>query len=187
MRGTRAVQTIGPVLGILVFQSEGLADHLATTEASMPAEAMRWYRSKVDWWIALLLCVPPAASIAVCVALVLAGKTSELPWGLVSVLFVLGLYFGLVFPLRYGLDDTHLLVRFGVCRRRIPLAAISEVRPTHNPLRSAPALSLDRLHVQYGQGFFKAMMISPTDRNGFLDDLAQRAGLKREGDRLVRV
>jgi hypothetical protein len=126
------------------------------------------------------------ASIAVCVGLVLGGNSSELPWGVAMVLIVFGIYFGLVFPMRYGLDDTDLLVRFGVCRQRVPLADITEVRPTHNPL-SSPALSLDRLHVQYGPGFFKAVMISPADREGFLDDLARSAGLKREGDRLVRV
>ena len=151
----------------------------------MLAETMRWYRSKVDWWIALILCMPPVVSIAVCVALVHDGKTSELPWGLGRVVLVFGVYFGLIFPMRYGLDDTHLLVRFGICSQRIPLVDISEVHPTHNPL-SSPALSLDRLHVQFGQGFFKAVMISPADRNRFLDDLAQKAGLQREGDRLVR-
>lgn len=66
------------------------------------------------------------------------------------------------------------------------MGEISEVRPTHNPL-SSPALSLDRLHVQYGPGFLKAVMISPADREGFLEDLAQQAGLKRAGDRLARV
>ena len=60
------------------------------------------------------------------------------------------------------------------------------VHPTRNPAGS-PALSLDRLRVQYGQGFFKGVMISPVDRNRFLDELAQKAGLKREGDRLVRA
>jgi hypothetical protein len=69
-------------------------------------------------------------------------------------------------------------VRFGICRQRIPLADISEVHPTHN-LLSAPALSLDRLHVQHGHGLFKAVMISPADRNLFLDDLAQKAGLEK--------
>jgi len=152
----------------------------------MSAESMRWYRSKIDWWVALLLGFPPVASILVCIALALSGKTSELLWGLAPALLVFGIYFGLVFPMQYGLDDTHLLVRFGVCRQRIPLVEIAEVHPTHNPL-SSPALSLDRLHVQFGPGFFKAVMISPAERDRFLDDLAQQAGLKREGDRLVRV
>jgi hypothetical protein len=87
--------------------------------------------------------------------------------------------------MRYGLDDTHLLVRFGICRKRIPLVDILEVNPTHNPL-SSPALSLDRLRVQFGPGAFQAVMISPAERNRFLDELAQKAGLKREGDRLSR-
>ena len=152
----------------------------------MHAETVRWYPSKIDGWVVPLLFLPPVASIVVCVALVFGLGASGLAWGLASVLLVLGIYIGLVFPMRYGLDDTHLHVRFGLCRPRIPLADISEVYPTRNPL-SSPALSLDRLHVQYGQGFFKAVMISPADRNGFLDDLAQKAGLKREGDRLVRV
>lgn len=155
----------------------------------MIAGTIEWYPSKIDWWLALLLCVPPVASIAVCVAMVplaLAGMTSGLLVGIASVLLVFGIYFGLVFPMRYGLDDTHLLIRFGICRQRIPLADISEVYPTHNPL-SSPALSLDRLHVRFGQGFFKATMISPADRDRFLNELAQKAGLKREGDRLFRV
>src|SRR5262245_1639082 len=139
----------------------------------MPAGTMQWYPSKIDWWVALLLCMPPVASVGVCVVLALGGKTSELPWGLAVVVLLLGIYVGLVFPVRYGLDDTHLLVRFGLCRQRIPLTDISEVRPTHNPL-SSPALSLDRLRVRFGQGFFKAVRISPADKSRFLDDLAHR-------------
>ncbi len=152
----------------------------------MPANTMEWYRSKIDWWIALLLCLPPVVSSAVCADMVLNGKISELPWALGSMLLVAAIYLGLVFPMKYGVDDTHLLVRFGICRQRIPLADVLEVRPTHNPL-SSPALSLDRLHVQFGPGSFKAVMISPADRDGFLDDLAQKTGLKRQADRLVRV
>ena len=151
----------------------------------MAADSTRWYRSKVDWWLAPILYLPPVAVIAVCIALPLSGETSELPWGIASVVFVFCLYFGLVFPMRYGLDDSNLIVRFGICRQRIALADISEVYPTHNPL-SSPALSLDRLHVQFGEGVFKAVMISPVERNQFLDDLTQKAGLQREADRLVR-
>ena len=75
---------------------------------------------------------------------------------------------------------------FGICRRRIPFADLSEVRPKSNPL-SAPALSLDRLRVRFGRGAFRALMISPAARDLFLDELARKAGLKREGDRLFRV
>jgi hypothetical protein len=134
----------------------------------MVADTVRWYRSKVDWWMVPLLCLPPVALVVACIALALAGKTSELPLCVAILLLLAGIYFGLVCPMRYGLDDTHLVVRFGLCRQRIPLADISEVHRTR-------------------KGFCKAVMISPADRNGFLDDLARTAGLKREGDRLVRA
>jgi hypothetical protein len=151
----------------------------------MPADLLRWYRSKVDWWLAVVLCLPPAAAATVCVAAALSGTTAALLAGLAILLLEVGLYFGVFFPLRYGLGGPDLLVRFGLCRLRVPLGDISEVRPTRNPL-SSPALSLDRLLVMYGR-FGDAVMISPADRDRFLDDLASTAGLRREGDRLTRV
>jgi hypothetical protein len=157
-----------------------------TMERSMSNETMHWYRSKVDWWLGLILCIPPIASAAICISFIRLPNLTELPWAAGGVLFVLGIYFGLVFPMKYGLDETYLLVRFGVCRKRIPLADVTEVYPTHNPL-SSPALSLDRLHIQFGKGLMKAVMISPADRDGFLDDLAGKTGLTRQGGRLVRL
>ena len=151
----------------------------------MSAERMRWYPSKIDRWVVPVLCVSPLAAVAACVASALAGATPGLAVGVAVAALVAGVYLGLVFPMSYGLGETHLVVRFGVCRRRIPLAEISGVRPTRNPL-SAPALSLDRLRVQYGQGFLRAVMISPADRELFLGDLARKAGLRREGERLFR-
>jgi len=147
---------------------------------------MKWYPSKIDWWLVPLLCLPPVGAIAGFVGLALQGEVFALLSGFGIVLFVLCIYFGLVFPMRYGMDDTHLIVRFGICRQRIPLTDVIEVYPTSNPL-SSPALSLDRLCVQFGQGFFKAVMISPVDRDHFLAEFAQKAGMKREGNRLVRA
>jgi hypothetical protein len=152
----------------------------------MSTDTIYWYPSKVDWWMALLLCVPPVASVAVCVAMAAGGRAAEWPAGLAAVLTVLGIYVGFVFPMCYGMDDTYLIVRFGVCRQRIPLANITDVRPTRNLLTSSLALSLDRHRVQYGPSFFQAVMISPADRERFLDELAQKAGLTRDRERLVR-
>ena len=152
----------------------------------MNVDSIHWYKSKIDWWIALVLCVPPTVSLIVVVSLFLDGKQSEIPAAIGAMLLVCGIYVGLIFPMRYGLDNHQLVVRFGICRQRIPLDNILEVRPTRNPL-SSPALSLDRLHVQFGKGFFKAVMISPADREQFLADLKKNAGLQRAGERLVRL
>ncbi|MBI5756897.1 MAG: PH domain-containing protein [Planctomycetales bacterium] len=152
----------------------------------MSNEPVQWYSSKVDWWLAALLCVPPVASVAVTVGFATHGNAGELPWGIGSIALVATIYFGLVFPMRYGIDDTHLVVRSGMIWQHIRLANIIEVHPTHNPL-SSPALSLDRLYVKYGESWTKAVMISPANRDRFLDELASKTGLKREGDRLVSL
>lgn len=151
----------------------------------MAAEHVQWYSTKVDRWLVPVLAVPPVAVIAVCVAFVAAGSHVGLMAGVAMAVLVAGVYAGLVFPMRYGVGDGELVVRFGVCRQRISLPEITAVTPTSSPL-GAPALSLDRLRVQYGPGAFKGVTISPADRGEFLDVLARRAGLKREGEGLVR-
>ncbi len=146
---------------------------------------IRWYRSKIDWWLAPLLALPPIAASAVAVSSAMTGDPSEMAGGLGAVLFVAGIYVGCVFPMRYGISSDRLIIRFGLCRQHVLFSDILEIHPTRNPL-SSPALSLDRLHVRFGKGIFSAVMISPGQRERFLEDLAQSAGLHREGQRLVR-
>jgi hypothetical protein len=157
-----------------------------TDERQEKDESVNWYPSKVDGWLIPLLALPPISATIVCVSLAASGKPGAAIIGAVILGFVAALYLGLIFPLRYGVGHEELTIRSGICRKRIPLANITEVRPTRNPL-SSPALSLDRLHVQFGQGLFGAVMISPDDREGFLADLAAKAGLSREGERLFRA
>ena len=50
---------------------------------------------------------------------------------------------------------------------------IKTVTPTSNPL-SSPALSLDRLQINYGR--WGSIMISPKDKEAFIQDLEKRCG-----------
>ena len=147
------------------------------------AEVSRWYPSKVDWWLGILLAIAPAMCVVSVAVTVAAGEGMGAALG--GAGFLALIYLGLVFPMRYGISDTAIVVRHGVVRQKIPLKDIAWVRPTRSPL-SSPALSLDRLHIRFGEGFFKAAMISPADKQEFLSELAARAGLERDGDRLVR-
>jgi hypothetical protein len=151
----------------------------------LEAKSIRRYKSKVDWWLVPLLAVPLVVASVVATSSAMTGDPIQMAWGFGSLLFVTAIYVGLVFPMRYGIGGDRLIIRFCVRRQNVLLQNILEVRPTRNPL-SSPALSLDRLHIQFGTGIFKAVMISPTQRERFLSDLAQSAGLHREGDRLVR-
>jgi membrane protein YdbS with pleckstrin-like domain len=144
-------------------------------------DAITWFPSKVDWWIGLLLLVGPTVALGSFVALLL---TNEDWWiGLLMVVFVAGVYAGLVIPIRYGIDEQGLTVRNGIVSQRIPLERIQSVRPSRNPL-SSPALSLARLQVRYGTRFWQFVLISPADRSRFLALLAESAGLQRDGDTL---
>jgi membrane protein YdbS with pleckstrin-like domain len=144
-----------------------------------------WYPSKVDWWLGLILIVLPFVSLGVLATSLASGDSSEMVAAVGMCLFTAVLYGLLIIPIRYGITQDELIVRFGVVRQRIQLKAIQEVYPTRNPL-SSPALSLDRLAIRTGTGLFSMAMISPADKEGFLTTLATRAGLQRQGDKFVR-
>ena len=156
-----------------------------SNEARVAGQEIQWRRSKVDWWLALALTAPPIGAVAVFAAALTSGEPLAWLWGVGSPAFVALLYLGLLLPVRYGMDDVHLHVQSGQLRQRIPLTEIVEVSPTRNPL-SSPALSLDRLQVKFGARMFRSVMISPVDRDGFLEELARRAGMTRTRGRLFR-
>jgi len=151
----------------------------------VPEVSVVWFASKVDWWLRIILFLPPMASLAVLGASLASGDRGEIVVAAIICAAVAALYGLLVIPIRYGLGSDELTVRFGVFRQRIPLAAIQEVAPSRN-LLSSPALSLDRLAIRTGPGLLATTMISPLDREVFLTMLAARAGLKLDGGRLVR-
>jgi hypothetical protein len=151
----------------------------------MSTRVSRWYRTGVDGWVAALLLLGPAVCVASAVAQHLDGDTrgSLIAGG--ATLALLAVYFGLILPMRYGIDDQHVIVRHGLMRERIPLTEIARVEPTRTRV-AAPALSLDRLEIVYGDDVFHAAVISPADREAFLAELADKAALRRDRDRLVR-
>ena len=81
-----------------------------------------------------------------------------------------------------------LLVRCGrLVRYTIPLAEIREVRPSAELLSSPASCSYDRIKVVYAGSVYRSLLISPRDRDRFLDELARRANhLERDGDSLVQ-
>jgi hypothetical protein len=140
------------------------------------------FHSKVDTWLAVVLALALLTTIATPIALYAAGDPQA--WtGLAAVGFVLLLVGGLVFPLYYELEDDTLLIRSGLVRSRVRYAEIKRVVPSRSIL-SAPALSLDRLHVDAGNPL--GPLISPADKDGFLTALAAKTPqLVRTGDSLL--
>ena len=129
------------------------------------------FRSKVDAWLGgVLIATPILAVVSVFTNAVLQDGAVLVFVSLLAVLPV-GLPLWLLCSTRYTLTATELAVRCGPFSWRVPLKDIRAVHPTRNPL-SSPALSLDRLRIDYGAG--RSIMISPTDRERFLRELEAR-------------
>lgn len=146
-----------------------------------PAPTHR-FKSKIDWWLAILLLIPPIAAVTTPLTLFMSGEPGA-AFSLMTLFFVVAIYGGLVFPMYYEIGQEHLIIRFGLVRSRVPFELIQAVTPTRNPL-SSPALSLDRLHVNAGNAL--GPNISPADKTGFLRALSIKTPqLELRGDRLV--
>lgn len=160
----------------------------AESRYARPVDAkakIQWFPSKIDGWLAIILVIAPLVSLIGYLhpdVWTSAGALAIASGGPAMFVAIYGL---VVFPTTYGIGERELIVRFGVIRRRFELAKIELVEPTHSPL-SSPALSLDRLRISSGRQIRDNVTISPRDREGFLQLLAERSGLVREGDRLVR-
>jgi hypothetical protein len=148
-------------------------------------QSTRRFPSKVDWWLGVILAALPFVGLVVAGSAIGEGNSTEMWVGVGMTGVVALMYFGLIFPMYYEITDTQLVIRSGLIRQRVELADIKEVRPTRNPL-SAPALSLDRLRIDYKEGRFGYALISPANRAEFLNALAEAAGLARDGDGLKR-
>ena len=128
------------------------------------------FRSKVDWWFHAAIIVAAAACLFALVTVAMEGTTGEAL--ALAPLFLFGLAFPvwLIRSTYYRFDDTQLYIRSGPFRWRVPYNDIRSIRPTRNPL-SSPALSLDRLRLEYRK---RAILISPADKAGFLAELKKR-------------
>lgn len=141
------------------------------------------YKSKVDWWMAIILIFLPVWSIGMTIFLYSSNNETEGQFALVITAAIFILYFVFVFPIKYKLGEEQLIIRFGLIHSSIPYKSIKSVKPSRNPL-SAPALSLDRLAIDFGK--FLPALISPVNKQDFLKELAKHTPkLKLVDDRLV--
>jgi hypothetical protein len=136
------------------------------------------YKSKVDWWMWPALGIP-ILGIAAVLYQGLTRHTDTLWVASIAGAAMLFVYGGLVFPMRYTIEDTGLRVRAGLFLHLfVPWDRYRSAELTRNPL-SSPALSLQRIRITYVKPNGKEawVMISPTDREQFLRDVdaARRA------------
>jgi hypothetical protein len=130
----------------------------------------RTYRSKVDGKIALVTAL--AVVVLVVVGATIPDRSHDVAVALhVVSLFCLALCIWTLLGTYYVIDATTLVVRSGPFHWTVPLRDIRSVQPSRD-IRSGPALSFDRLRVEYGTG--RILMVSPREKEAFLADLARR-------------
>ena len=154
-------------------------DPLAAGACGIPR--LRIYTSKIDGLYYFLMLVVPLTFVAILV-LLNGAAFPGMPAAAATAVRIL-FFAVLAFPLWtlvgtwYALDSNALYVRSGPFRWTISLREIHSVTAARDYMRSSPALSLDRLRIEYGSG--RSIMISPRDKEAFMRDLEHQLALTR--------
>ena len=119
------------------------------------------FKSKIDLWLAVVFL--GSIAVMIYVAIITPGLVIVLALGASSLLML-----WVLLSTKYSVDDRELRVTSGPFRWVILVSDIQSVRPSNN-LLSSPALSLDRLRIEYSGK--KALLVSPKDKVGFIESL----------------
>ena len=126
------------------------------------------YKSAVDWWYYLFL----AFTAIVLAVLLIPLLQAQSIIGIIILLVFAGLNIGLpiwlLFSTQYVVTEADLKVISGPFKWDIPLSDIHSISPSKSAL-SAPALSLKRLKIEYGEG--KSVLVSPKSHERFIEAL----------------
>ena len=120
------------------------------------------FKSKVDFGLAAVIW----GSVAICFFPVFIedGLIIGLAVGIPMAIFIFLLWVNT----KYYIRNEHIVIKGIFKDTLIPIASITSVRPTRNPL-SAPALSMDRLEINHGKYDFA--LISPLEKDRFVEEL----------------
>ncbi|MBE1615206.1 PH domain-containing protein [Flavobacterium sp. SaA2.13] len=126
---------------------------------------MQVYKSKIDTWLLAVVFVPLLA--------ILFQALVTFTWALfafIAVIIVLMIY--MFTKTMYVINNDSLQIKMGIIEyQQVKISDITSVKRTNNPV-SAPALSLKRLEVRYGNRF-DYLLISPKDRDAFIANLLE--------------
>lgn len=120
------------------------------------------YHSKIGPELVIILAI---ALITAFYKIVAGQHYNELPMLLFATAFVIHL----LATTKYTVNNNVLRVQSSfIINRLVVINDIKKIKETYNPL-SAPAASIDRLQVYYGNG--SSIIISPKDKKGFVAHL----------------
>lgn len=136
------------------------------------------FRSKIDWWLLLIFVVITANIIFKTYQEVHHSSIGTNFSHLIIYSLVIVVIWFPIFSTYYVVENSTLVIKSLVFRWKINIDDIIQIEPTYNPL-SSPALSLDRLKISYMKnGRIAKVMISPKDKEGFLNTLRKNPNAK---------
>ena len=145
---------------------------MSAPSSQLPDET---FRSRVDVWLVVLI----VASTIVPMVVLMVNPSSRggLGWAsgmaitVGSAVVVLLLFGWTARTTEYILHDDALFIRCAGLNWHVAYRDIRSVQKSNNPMSSA-ALSLRRIEICYGR--YGRVLISPPDRDAFIDALKQR-------------
>lgn len=136
------------------------------------------FRSKIDWWLLLIFVVITANIIFKIYQEVHHSSIGTNFSHLMIYSLVILVIWLPIFSTYYVVETNILVIKSLIFRWKINIDDITQIEPTHNPL-SSPALSLDRFKISYMKnGRIAKVMISPKDKEGFLNTLRNNPNAK---------
>jgi hypothetical protein len=128
------------------------------------------FESKRDLWLLVIVRLIPLVLLVVIANVwyqMHHDVRGPIAGAIILIVFELFFFESILRSTYYLIDGGTLIIRSSAFRWRVPIAEIRSITPTRSAL-SSPALSLDRLRIEYGG---KAIMVSPEDPRRFLDSL----------------
>jgi len=131
------------------------------------------FRSKVDTWLSCVLLIAAAMALRAAATTLRQDSGTGLLVAVVLVLIGAILPMWILLGTVYSVESGTLRIRSGPFSWRIAVESIRAIEPSRSPV-SSPALSLERLRVEYGAG--KWVLVSPADQRAFIAAIEHAKG-----------
>lgn len=128
---------------------------------------MQKFHTKIDWWILGFLIAMTGLLIQLLYTMYAKGTMVEYPEHTTVYILTIAVIWWPVFNTRYIIENEALIIHSLFLKWHIPLENIQNISKTNNSI-SSPALSLDRLKIEYMKdGKIKQVLVSPRDQQAF--------------------
>ena len=132
---------------------------------------MQKFRSKKEWWVLAFIVCMTGLIIQLLVTMQAKGNIAAYPVHTATYVITVFILWWPIVNTRYIVDEKYLTIHCMFLTWKIQLTDIQRISKTNNSVAS-PALSLDRLKVEYTKnGENKFILVSPKQQKAFCDAL----------------